>query len=435
MEPGRRARRPRNVTGSSGRRARCGSDDNVGNGVKRPRWWAAAAGVGVAVALVVAGCSSDTASDPGSVSASTTLPASTSGIRGSSGTGLARCSYPSFDNPGGAYGVRGPAASNLTGGADRRAWSVDDGGLEVSPPRGGTSPKVTRAQAECAALSSLNANGFSFGSMAEEGGLAIGYGRLTVAKRVGAPPPDGVTNGYQGERGVTLPAATQYGDRLAWIVVVNWEAPSSCPSESAKRGKTTTSSGDTTTTTTANRTGTTTAAMTGGRSNRGETLHPSTYDYQVWMVDAMTGRDALVYTEGLPAPCGGRSFEQPNRIVPQEEYSVPWTLVSRAGSSATIDADLLPCEGDEFASMLAHTHELRAVAEGPVAPACGVARPLKMVVNVAAVQLTHAPIGPVPALPDGFTNSSPSTAAPSATSATPPTSTTTVQGSSESTGR
>src|SRR5258707_1368859 len=69
------------------------------------------------------------------------------------------------------------------------------------------------------------------------------------------------------------------------------------------------------------------------------TIPASSHGYLVFLLDAQTGSDALLYAERQSGPAAV--------TVPAERVSVPWTLVSRSpdGYSGTISATVLPCDG------------------------------------------------------------------------------------------
>ena len=74
---------------------------------------------------------------------------------------------------------------------------------------------------------------------------------------------------------------------------------------------------------------------------------PVSYDYGIFILDADTGVDPLIYYESTPALCGGTGTQPPSVAVPVSQWSVPWTLVSRdpRGYSAAIQAQVLSCDG------------------------------------------------------------------------------------------
>jgi hypothetical protein len=170
-------------------------------------------------------------------------------------------------------------------------------------------------------------------------GVAVGYGRVSVAAKFfpalsGLPSP--------GESAAMYPVVRSFTDRLAWLVVVHTEPPAlSCPAESAP-------------------------------------VHlvprPSDHGYEVFMIDARTGTDALVYTEGGPGGCRSGARVAPQVSVAEENVSVPWTLVSRDpdGYSGTIAATVLPC--DRYpATVLVDADDpgVEVAVTRPFGPACG----------------------------------------------------------------
>jgi hypothetical protein len=109
--------------------------------------------------------------------------------------------------------------------------------------------------------------------------------------------------------------AVSFSDRLAWLVVVHTNPVSfSCPAESAPI-----------------------PPIVPRRSDHG---------YEVFMIDARTGADALIYREGGPGGCKAGSRIPPTVGVVGENVSVPWTLDSRDpdGYSGTISATVLSCD-------------------------------------------------------------------------------------------
>jgi hypothetical protein len=142
-------------------------------------------------------------------------------------------------------------------------------------------------------------------------GVAVGYGQVSVAKRffpavTGIPGP--------GEDAAKYPTVASFHDRLAWLVVVH-SAPAAfnCPEESAPVRL---------------------------------VQRPSDHDYKVFLIDARTGNETLIYTEGGPGGCTSGARVPPAVGVAEESVSVPWTLVSRdpGGYSGTIAATILPCD-------------------------------------------------------------------------------------------
>jgi hypothetical protein len=203
--------------------------------------------------------------------------------------------------------LSGPAVTALTGGAARHGFALDGGGLVVEPPRPGDRPIVTADQAICGAMASTA--GLS-GSTAQ--GVAVGYGRVSVATKFF---PAIASLPYPGYVASQNPTVESFHNRLAWLVVVHsFPVALSCPDERVPV--------------------------------RAVAPRASDHDYSVFLIDARTGTDALVYREGGPGGCTPGARVPPNVSVARESVSVPWTLVSRNpdGYSGTISATVLPCE-------------------------------------------------------------------------------------------
>ena len=202
--------------------------------------------------------------------------------------------------------LSGPAVSALTGGVARHGFSLDGGDLVVKPPRRGDVPLLSANQAICGAMASTG----GLSSSAAQG-VAVGYGRVSVAARFF---PAITTFPFAGEVVSKYPTVASFRNRLAWVVVVHTYPPAfNCPAESAPVRL---------------------------------VPRPSDHGYEVFMIDARTGADALVYREGGPGGCTAGARVPPNLGVAEESVSVPWTLVSRDpdGYSGTIAATVLPCD-------------------------------------------------------------------------------------------
>ena len=196
----------------------------------------------------------------------------------------------------------------------------------MTPPGPGITPAVSAHQAECAALASLGDDGRSLLDLASYGGVAVGYGRVSVAPRLlaAARKPSYADEIVDQNTHPTLPKPAPYQDRLAWLVVVR-----------------------------------NVLIFNGGPKVFTPTTAspaPTSNSYDVFLVDAQTGSDALLYAErqpGMPAP---------SVIVPAERVSVPWTLVSRSpnGYAGQIRATVLPCDG--YPNPVLVDHDRAAVA-------------------------------------------------------------------------
>lgn len=295
------------------------------------------------------------------------------------------CVLPSLPVPGArsadtdplvqSLNLSGPAVAALKGGAVVAPFELDGGRLTVTPPRPGDTPALSANQAECAALATSNANGYSLLESARSyGGAAVGYGRVSVDPQLIANPESplylqGQTNDNTKP---TLPAPAAYQQRLAWLVVVK-NVLIFHGGGSFSPGTTTTSPA------------------------------PPTNGYDVFLVDAQTGADALLYTESQPPSLVA------SVMVPAENVSVPWTLVSRSpdGYHGEIKATVLACDGyPSPVSVDRDNPVLAVVVERPVNASCGAAKEVTLPLVAATVtsdlpeHIDHEPLGPYVALPN-----------------------------------
>jgi hypothetical protein len=206
--------------------------------------------------------------------------------------------------------LSGAAVSALTGGAARHGFSLDGTDLVVKPPRPADVPLLSTNQAICGAMASTA--GLS-GTVTQ--GVAAGYGRVSVAAKFF---PAITSFPYPGYVAAQNPTVASFRDRLAWLVVVHTDPVAfSCPEESVAPVH-----------------------------HHSVVPHTGDHGYEVFMIDARTGTDALVYREGGPGGCSAGARAPPNVGAAEESVSVPWTLVSRdpGGYSGTIAATILPCD-------------------------------------------------------------------------------------------
>jgi hypothetical protein len=259
--------------------------------------------------------------------------------------------------------LSGPAVSALTGGAARHGFSLDGGDLVVKPPRRAEEPLLSANQAICGAMNSTGGL-----SAVVTQGVAAGYGEVSVARKFF---PAITSFPYKGYVAAQNPTVSTFHDRLAWVVVVHTDPvfASMCaimrkPVHFAPRA--------------------------------------SDHGYEVFLIDARTGTDALVYTEGRPGGCKPGEREPPSVGVAEESVSVPWTLVSRDpdGYSGTIAATVFPC--DKFPSVVlvdrAGPNVVVPVTR-PFGPPCGPPEEVPISLRAAEVTLDlpavigHDPVG------------------------------------------
>lgn len=284
--------------------------------------------------------------------------------------------------------LSGPAVAALTGGAARRGFSLDHGGLTIEPPERSMRPRLTEHQALCAAMASGMSGGVATG-------VAAGYALVSVqatllpAFTLGAPR--------------AVPTVRSFHHRLAWLVVERHEQVVFCPAETLP-------------------------------------VHPaaplpSYHAYQVFIIDATTGQDGLIYDEGGgPPPCGFGGLTKPSVSDATERLSVPWTLSSRDpdGYSGTIQAMIPPCATyTDVVLVTQGTNDLGVFVTLPVGACCGPPEPVTLTLHAAVVtadlptEIAHDPVGLVtggPAPAPSVSPTTPSAASPPATTA--PTTTT-----------
>lgn len=214
--------------------------------------------------------------------------------------GVRHSSHPSTQ-------LSGPAVSALQRGSVVGGFAVDGKDLEVQPPRPSDVPLLTAHQALCGAMASTG----GLSPVAAGEGVAVGYGRVSVAKKFF---PAITTLPYPGVDVAQNPWVPSFHDRLAWVVVVHTNPPAfSCPNESRPAHL---------------------------------VPRPGDHGYEVFMIDARTGTDALLYWEGGPGGCTTGARVPPHVGVAGESVSVPWTLVSRDanGYSGSIAATAFACD-------------------------------------------------------------------------------------------
>ncbi|MHB1961002.1 MAG: hypothetical protein ACYCVC_01555 [Acidimicrobiales bacterium] len=262
----------------------------------------------------------------------------------------------------GAERLSGPAVTALTGGAARHGFALDGGDLVVAPPPPGSRPVLTAHQALCGAMASTG----GLSSTAAQG-VAVGYGEVSVARTFF---PALTSLPYPGVVVAQNPTVASFHDRLAWMVVVHANPPSfNCPEE---------------------------------RRPVRLVPRPGDHGYEVFLVDARTGADALVYWEGGPGGCTTGARVPPHVAVAEESVSVPWTLVARNpdGYSGTISATVLPCEKAPSTVWVDQSGpQVGVQVTRPFGPTCG--PPEKTLIGLRAAVVTadlpavigHDPVG------------------------------------------
>jgi hypothetical protein len=283
--------------------------------------------------LVLAGCGTATGAQNGAGQDQLTA------VRG---TGTASCDLPAHMPPPPSQQVlTGPARTDLTGGAATHGFTLDGGKFTITPPPAADVPKVSRTLAECEEQAALGTNGQPLST--ELSGLAIGYGLVTVTPGLPVEP-------LLGYPGMVTPPPAYYQDQLAWVMVFRDVPIAACPAERL--------------------------------SSRPSAPAYTGYGYEVFLVDAATGGDALIYNESASRPCGLSGVTQPSLSVPIETISVPWKLDSRNPDdySGTLTAYVPPCYGYfKTAGVIPGTAGLvRVLAYGQVAPNCGPPRPVSI---------------------------------------------------------
>ena len=302
-----------------------------------------------------------------------TVPPTNSGQNGAYAgqptAGVAKtCDLP-VGQPGPApgQGLSGPAVTDLAGGAATKGFSLDGGQFSVTPPPSGDKPRVSRTQVECEALAAVAPGGEPLINAYGVSGVAVGYGLVTVSPQL----PVDSWQGYYPDINLPTPAPARYQNRLAWVMVFRVFYRADCPGV------------------------TQTTPPNPGGSYTG-------YEYEVFVVDAATGGDALSYDEAAPRECNGTGLFPPSVSIPVELTSVRWQLDSRGphGSYATLTAYVPPCfDYDKKIQLGFDSAAVAVLAYGQVAANCGSPRPATVRVEPAkgirslTPTLAHAPTG------------------------------------------
>jgi hypothetical protein len=277
------------------------------------------------------------------------------------------CDLPvDLAGPAPGQGLTGPAVTDLTGAAATKGFSLDGGQFTIKSPPSGDTPRVSRTNAECEALAAVAPGGEPLMGAYGVSGGAVGYGLVTVSPEL----PVDSWQGYYPDMNLPTPAPARYQNRLAWVMVFRVFYRADCP------GVTQTSPPDP-------------GSYTG-------------YEYEVFIVDAATGGDALSYDEAAPRECDGTGLFPPSVSIPVELTSVRWELASRGpgDSYATLTAYVPPCLDYDKTVQLGFDDDLVTVlAYGQVAASCGSPRPVTVRVQPERggrsrwPTLAHAPTG------------------------------------------
>ena len=313
----------------------------------------------VAAATLLAGCGTSTVQQTSRGSAEKLAAA-----------GAAKtCDLPVYRaGPAVGNGLNGPAVTALTGGAATQGFSLDGDGFSITPASAGDVPRVSRTQAECEALAAVGTNGEPLIDADGVSGMAVGYGLVTVSPRL----PVDSWQGYYPDIHAPTPAPARYQSRLAWVVVFRVVERATCPK----------------------------ITPTTPPSPTGAPYHG--YYYEVFIVDAATGGDALSYDEATPRQCGGTGMFAPSVSIPIELTSVRWELDSYGphDSYGKLTAYVPPCLDYDKEVQLAYGSNLVPVlAYGQVAASCGPLRPVTVYVEPARglqslpLTLAHAATG------------------------------------------
>jgi hypothetical protein len=258
--------------------------------------------------------------------------------------------------------LSGPAVTALTGHAVRHGFSLDGGDFVVQPPQRGDVPRLDAHQATCGAMASTGAMGPSAAQ-----GVAVGFGRVSIAAKF-FPAITGIPSA--GDIASKYPKVSSFHNQLAWLVAVRTNPPVfNCPDESVPVRL---------------------------------VPRPSDHGYEIFVIDARKGTNALVYREGGPGGCKSGARVPPSVGVAEESVSVPWTLTSRDPHdySGTIAARVLPCDqapGNVMVNEGAPVVEVQVAR--PFGPACRPPESIPISLGAATVtsdlptNITHFPVG------------------------------------------
>jgi hypothetical protein len=265
--------------------------------------------------------------------------------------------------------LTGPAAGSVHDGRISRGWSVDGGALKVASAPANEQPLVSEQQAACNLLAVLTPNGDQVVGVAPLGSV-LGFGRLTVSSKLER------TNGGSSPWGQPVPAPPSYQNRPAWILTVKLVLVSSCPAQ--------------------------TSSTASPAPNRW--AHKTFYE--VFAIDATTGRDAISFRSADPGNCSPSQADPPSSSVPFELLSLPWRGLTRSGdgASGTIQVSFTACDtlyGPTGAWVMRTQPQVEVSARRILGSQCSGAAWRATDLHPATVgqtipkQLSHARVGPV----------------------------------------
>lgn len=240
-------------------------------------------------------------------------------------SGGSGCADP---NPPATPPVTGPLRTVLAGHRFVRTWTLDHGGLRVSPLPRATRARLSYAQARCLLLSARSAENFPILPDAEHFGFSLGLGVVSVRSGI-APVVVGTSTGATSPPPARLPHREP-----AWIAVVHPTVAANCPS------------------------------VTPGHASPHPRPGPGVTGYQV-LILAGAGHDGSLYVARAPAVCtSGVQAAAFGRLVAQ--VSLPWRLVRRSATAATLSVAPRRCDQvEDFARLTGNV--VTAAVSRPVA--------------------------------------------------------------------
>jgi hypothetical protein len=247
-----------------------------------------------------------------------------------SATGPSRCVDP---NPPATPPVSGAHAPALSGHRFARTWTLDGGRLRVTPPPNADHGRLSYARARCTLLSARSAENFPILPDAEHSGFSLGLGVVSI--RSGLAPVVVSTNPALADP----PPARLPRRELAWIAVAHPTVVASCPA----------------------------------RVPDHPPPAPSVTGYQV-LILAATGYDGSLYVARAPAVCSPGVREAGfGRLV--QNVSVPWRLVERSATAATLTVSPRRCDQvDDVAQLTGNvvttvvSRPIESCTDGPSVP-------------------------------------------------------------------